>query len=152
MSTLKKRLHELTGIWLALLLVLSVFGFSASAATPEKLLFYLGKSELAKDIDIRYINESTKGEFEVDPDRPLNEMADLDKITEGVGGDLSGWELWYVIGSGDLAAAPLKVSPDVVLNDISEQTLEDAFENFNAEYLYNQFDDGVLVLYLKDYL
>lgn len=142
---MKKKLYSLAAVWLTVIMLFTVFSISASAANVQKLEFYLGHSKIDKKTNLMNndaMREDIK-KFDVDVEKPLDEMDNIADVVYGHGGDLSGWTLWLSEGSGDLSDDSMKVDKDVVLSDISDKEFEDAFSNYDP--LYDRIDTILFV-------
>ena len=127
MKLLTTRLRSLVALWLAAVMLVTLFAFSASAKSMQSVYFYLGNETITADTNTYDIQSSDILDTEVDFDLPLNENDSMDVILEGKGGDLAGWTVWREIGSGHLSEKNMSLAADVKLGTLTQQQLQDAY-------------------------
>ena len=92
MKTLAKRIRTLTCLFLAVLLLLSVFPLSASALSNRDVYLYLGDEALTGEEEEMYYIIDDSLSFEIDDASSLDEQLSDYVILEGA--DITGWNLW----------------------------------------------------------
>jgi hypothetical protein len=152
MKLLTTRLRSLVALWLAAVMLVTLFAFSASAKSMQSVYFYLGNETITADTNTYSIQSSDILDTEVDFDLPLNENDSMDVILEGKGGDLAGWTVWREVGSGHLSEKNMSLAADVKLGTLTQQQLQDAYNtSFTVDWDELLFVPDIDLKYLAEY-